>query len=402
MKNSPFLVIFLTVLIDLLGFGLVIPILPIFAKNLGASNAFVGIIIAVFALMNFIFTPYLGSLSDKIGRRPIILISIAVNIVANLVFSMATTLPILILSRMLGGIGSANIGAAQAYISDITKPEERAKYLGLIGAAFGIGFVIGPLVGGIIQQSWGISGLGYAAAALCAFNLVVAWLFLPESLKEKNRTVERRNVSISDFQEALKKPLIRELFWMSFVYISAFTLLQSTSSLLWKEHYGADETHINYLFATIGFFSMVVNAGMVGWLVRTFGEKNLLFYGNFFMVAGLLLVPSAPQAFFYPVAAFAIMLICIGSGCLTPNLTSVLSQNTAAHEQGKVLGLSQSFGSLARVIGPISAGFFYDAFYALPYYIAACLMLISAVLGRKVGSFLLKKSFKKAIEVSEA
>ena len=175
MENKrAFTIIFLTVFIDLLGFGLIIPILPNYAKSLGASDAQFGYIAAVFSLLNFVFTPFLGAYSDRIGRRPIILISVFMNMIGYIIFAHAYTLPLIIFSRILNGIGSSNISAAQAYIADITKPENRTKMMGMIGAAFGLGFIFGPMFGGLIKTHYGIEGVGYAAAGLCLLKLYSA------------------------------------------------------------------------------------------------------------------------------------------------------------------------------------------------------------------------------------
>lgn len=373
-KLSPLVIVFFTVFIDLLGFGLVVPILPVYTKELGASDLVVGLVAAVYSLMNFFFTPFLGTYSDRVGRRPIILVAIFINAIAYLIFSKANTLFILFLSRTLAGIGSSNIAAAQAYITDITPPERRAKSMGLIGAAFGLGFVFGPALGGMLKTTYGIESVGYVAAALCALNFVMAYFSLPESLKVRNETAALRFVPIKDYMQAFKTPILKELFMFSFTYITAFMLMQITLSLLWKEHYLLNEREIGYGFAVIGIVTAIVQGGLVGRLVKTYGEKQLFYWGNFLMAVGLLLPPFVPLEWFKLGSLIAILLICFANGMLTPTLNALISKTAPPNEQGRILGLSQSFGSLARVVGPVSAGVLYHFHFTLPY-ITGCLMM---------------------------
>ena len=192
MKKSPIFVLFITIFLDLLGFGIIIPILPIFIKELGAQDFQVGLIAAIYPVMNFMFSPFWGTLSDRYGRRPIILTSVLVTAVAYIVFANAHAIIIIFISRMLSGIGSANISVAQAYIADVTSPSERAKSMGLIGAAFGLGFIFGPSIGGYLKSisaEGSVDLVGYVTASLCMVNFILAYFLLPESLKEKKKNV---------------------------------------------------------------------------------------------------------------------------------------------------------------------------------------------------------------------
>jgi MFS transporter, DHA1 family, tetracycline resistance protein len=385
MKQASLFVIFLTVFIDLIGFGLVTPILPVYIKNMGATNIEIGMITSAYALMNFIFTPLLGSYSDRFGRRPIILATISINVIAFLIFGLAESLPILILSRLFSGIGSANISAAQAYISDISTPENRAKSMGMIGVAFGLGFVFGPLFGGVLNQFYGIHSVGYAASALCLVNLVWAYFSLPESLKVKNATADIQFIPIQDYKKALNKSIIRELFILNWVYIAAFMMMQTYSSLLWKEHYGLNDHQILYIFAFIGITTAFVQGSLIGIMVKKFGEQRLLYYGCVFMIFGLGILPLMPKYLFVHGVVLSITSIAFGAGCLSPSMTSLLSQHTERQEQGKMLGLSQSFGSLARVIAPSLGGLLYNLAYWLPFVggagmMVGCIYLVHQVL----------------------
>ena len=374
-NKKAFTIIFLTVFIDLLGFGLVIPILPTYAKELGASNIQVGFLAGIFSAMNFFFTPFMGSYSDRIGRRPIILLSIAANVIGYLIFGIAGSLTLFVLSRLVNGIGSSNIAAAQAYISDITKPEDRTKYLGMIGAAFGLGFVFGPAAGGFIKAHYGFEWVGFTAAILCGINFLSAYFFLPESIKEKNPSSPIRFVPFRDYANALQKPLLREILMLWVIYIMAFTMMQTVSALLWKEHYGLDEKHIGFVFAMIGIASAVAQGGLVGILSKKLGTNKILLLGCVLMFIGLGIIPLVPKDYFWTGTILWICFIAMGGGCLTPSLQSLVSLISPPNEQGRMLGLSQSLGSLSRVVGPAISGFAYDIHFSTPYFIGSGLMV---------------------------
>ena len=390
-NKKAFTIIFLTVFIDLLGFGLVIPILPTYAKELGASNIEVGFLAGIFSIMNFFFTPFLGSYSDRVGRRPIILLSIMANVIGYLIFGFAGNLTLFMLSRIVNGIGSSNIAAAQAYISDITKPEDRTKYLGMIGAAFGLGFVFGPAAGGFIKAHYGFEWVGFTAAILCAINFLSAYFFLPESIKEKNAASPIRFVPFRDYANALQKPLLREILILWIIYIMAFTMMQTVSALLWKEHYGMDEKHIGFIFAIIGISSAIAQGGLVGLISKKLGRNRILLLGCVLMFIGLGMIPLIPQNMFWTGTVLWIALTAIGGGCLTPSLQSLVSLISPPSEQGRMLGLSQSLGSLSRVLGPAISGFAYDLHFSTPYFIGSGLMVVCFLLANVVIGLLNKR-----------
>lgn len=380
MKNrSPIFVLFVTIFIDLLGFGLIIPILPIFALELDASSLQIGFIAGVYSLMNFIFAPFWGTLSDKIGRRPVMLISIFITMLAYVFFAFTNSIWLLFISRVFAGIGSANISAAQAYISDITEPQDRAKNMGLIGAAFGLGFIFGPPAGGFLKSFSGegnVVWVGVFAAVLCAINWVLAYAYLPESLKVKQHQKQFRFKPISDLFFELKKPVIRELFTVNFLFINAFAIMQITLAMLWIEHYSLDEKQVGFVFMFMGLSSAIVQGGLVGILNKKFGEKQLLGMGTISMAIGLLSIPFVPESYFF-LQLISILFISFANGCITPALTSLISRAAEKHEQGQVLGMNQSFGSLARVIGPVLGGVLYSLNFRVPYIFGAVLMIFT-------------------------
>ncbi len=369
-------ILFVTIFIDLIGFGIFVPVVPIYARELDASEALVGDTGALFSLMMFIFTPFWGALSDRYGRRPVILIAVALSAISYVLFAHATNIVLLVISRMLTGVGSGNITAAQAYITDITPPEQRARSLGLIGAAFGLGFIFGPPLGSLIFGRLGVQWVGYVAALLCLLNLAAVWLFLPESLQEKVAHRKLHIKPVSGAIRALAEPRFRDLYIIGFIYVTAFSMMQMTIAMLWYDDYGLDKTRIGYMFAIVGLGSAIVQGTMVGWLQRTFGERNLLVHGALMVAVGLGMIAFIPRDLFMPLSILSIALLSLGNGCLSPTLLAQLSRSAKQEEQGEVLGINQSFGSLARIVGPAMGGRLYEVMHGLPYIIAGFIMLL--------------------------
>lgn len=367
-------ILYLTVFIDLLGFSLVIPILPIYATEMGASAFTVGMIMAVYALMNFIFSPFWGGLSDKYGRRPVIAGTVFMTSLSFLLLAHAHTIGLLLLSRALAGVGSANIAASQAYITDVTTREERAKALGIIGATFGLGFIFGPPIGGMVKQHFGMDAVGYVAMAMSLINLVLIWLYLPESLHNPDRSVKVRIRPVTQAVRSLLNPRLRDLLLTSFIYVTAFAMMNITAALLWEQHYGLQEGEIGYIFAFIGLCSAIVQGGLVGPLVRRFGEPRLMVMGSILMGVGLLIMPFVPVDAFYPWEAVPLVMMAVANGCMMPSITTLLSSVARENEQGQVLGINQSFQSLSRIAGPMIGGTLYCLHYTAPYIGGAVLM----------------------------
>lgn len=386
MKKSPLLVLFLTIFIDMLGFGIIIPILPIFTKELGAQDYQIGLIAMIYPIMNFLFAPLWGNLSDRYGRRPIILTSVLITGTAYLVFSQVSGLVILFISRLLAGVGSANISVAQAYIADVTKPEERTKVLGYLGVAFGVGFIVGPTLGGYLK-SISTPGLvdwvGYIAAGMSLLNFILAYLLLPESLKQKRTDVVFNFKVVTGIVTELRKPSIRELLLINFIFIAAFMQMQMASSLMWKEIDGLSDKQIGYVFAFIGFATAIVQGALVGRMVKVLGEQRMLSYGIFFMITGLVLLPLVGKNYFIPFELIGLVFIALANGCLTPSITSLLSKHAAPQEVGQALGVNQSFGSLARAAGMGISGFLYGVNFHVPFFSAAIFMVIGLWLANK-------------------
>ncbi|WP_417610011.1 MFS transporter [Owenweeksia hongkongensis] len=377
MKKLPILVLIITIAIDMLGFGIIIPVLPIYADQLGASEFTIGLIEASFAAAQFLFTPFWGGLSDRIGRRPVILISIGIMVLSYLVLANATLIALVFLARIVSGIGAANLSAAQAFISDLVKPKERVKYFGYIGAAFGIGFIFGPPLGGYLKTNFGIEGLGYVAAGISTLNFLLAFFFLPESNKDKNPDSKLFKNPFTEIYRILPRPEIRSVLMIHFVFIMAFSMMQITASLLWAKEYQLNEQEIGIMFAYVGISTALIQGLFVGKLSNIFGERRLFVVGNLMMAAGLASLPFAPPGGFLILTIIALTLISFGNAFVTPIISSLLSQNAKKKEQGKILGLAQSVGALSRVFGPTLGGFLFGLTYFMPNIVAGALMLLT-------------------------
>jgi DHA1 family tetracycline resistance protein-like MFS transporter len=356
MKRSPLIVIFTTVFIDLVGFGIVIPVLPFYAEGtiFNATPRTVGLLFASYSIMQLIFAPILGGLSDKYGRRPVLFLSIIGTGIGFLVLGLATTLWMLFAGRILDGITGGNISTAQAYIADITTSENRAKGMGLIGAAFGLGFIFGPAIGGILSR-WGIHVPFFFAATLCFLNAILLYFRLPETVTRdhpaKHKAAGGRG--LSQVIDSLKQPRLAFVMVIYFLFIVAFSIMTTAFSLYTMFRFGYDAQHTGYLFAYVGVIAVIIQGGLIGRLVKRFGELPLVIVGAFCFAISLFAVPFVGPA----AGGLAALLIggCVfsaGNSLATPALTSLASKSTGAAEQGTVLGVMQSVASLARAVGP--------------------------------------------------
>jgi DHA1 family tetracycline resistance protein-like MFS transporter len=377
--RSPALVIFMTVTLDLIGFGIVIPFMPLYAQSFGASGRLIGLLFASYSAMQFLFAPVWGAVSDRIGRRPVLLGSIAVSAGALVAFAFAPSFWWLLGARVVAGMGTANLAVATAYIADITKAEDRARGMGMIGAAFGIGFILGPFIGGELGRH-GYTLPSLVAAGLSALNFVLASLLLPESLPPERRGARparglRARFALLD--EIRELPRVVSLVFLN---TAAFSMLEVAFVLFSKQRLGFDAVHNGRVFAFIGVIAAVIQGGLIGRLTMLAGEKRLLRTGLFLMAAGLALVPVTPHDG-WGVLLVVMAVVSIGSGLTNPSLQSLVSRTAGPEQQGLALGLSQSASALARVVGPITAGFLYDlGTENTPFLAGGALMLLGWVL----------------------
>lgn len=360
MKRSPLVVIFTTVFIDLVGFGIVIPVLPYYAEGtrFGATPREVGLLFASYSVMQLVFSPVLGRLSDKHGRRPILLISLLGTCLGFLILGFATTLWMLFLGRIIDGISGGNISTAQAYIADITTPENRARGMGLIGAAFGLGFVFGPAIGGILSR-WGINIPFLFAGGLAFANTILLYFTLPETVTPDHpaRVSAASGRGWKQVLEALRQTRLAFVLAIYFLSIVAFSIMTTVFSLFMMFRLGYDAWDNGWIFAFVGIVSAIIQGGLIGKVVKRFGEPVLIITGALLFSVSLILSPFVGPA----TGMIGILSICalsaIGNALSGPSLTSLASKSASAGEQGVVLGVAQSVASLARAVGPSIAAF---------------------------------------------
>ncbi|MSR66043.1 MAG: MFS transporter [Pedosphaera sp.] len=425
MKKPSLLVIFLTVFLDLVGFGIVLPLLPLYSDKFGADGWMIGVIMASYSAMQFLFAPAWGRLSDRIGRRPVMLVSTAVAAISYAIFAIGSgiedpmlALGVLLISRALAGVCGANITVAQACIADVTPPEERSKKMGLIGMAFGLGFIFGPALGGVAVKSFGISGPGWVAAALCAANFFLALAILPETRPANGAVKSVARPRFNQWAHVLARPQIGLLVLVFFLATFCFTCFETTLSLLvaknfnlvpietgassdlhTKDKFGDAATSATILFTYCGLIGAFVQGGPLGKILKRLGERRLISLS--LLLVGVSLIPlpfihgeghlswaALWQAGSLPWWVMIVVLggLSVGSSLARPPLFGLISILTPSDEQGETLGVAQSVGSLARILGPIFAGslFNFTPFNlpvgAVPYLIAGSVALIAAVL----------------------
>jgi DHA1 family tetracycline resistance protein-like MFS transporter len=360
MKRSPLLVIFITVFIDLVGFGIVIPVLPYYAEGtrFGATPREVGLLFASYSIMQLVFAPVLGRLSDKYGRRPVLLVSILGTCVGFLILGFATTLWMLFLGRIIDGISGGNISTAQAYIADVTTKENRAKGMGLIGAAFGLGFVFGPAIGGILSR-WGINVPFLFAGGLAFANAILLYFTLPETVTPDHpaRVSAASGRAWRQLINSLRQPRLGFVLTIYFLSIVAFSIMTTSFSLFMMFRLGYDAWHNGWIFAFVGVISAIIQGGLIGKLVKRFGEPVLVIIGGLLFSASLFVIPFVgPATGLLGILSIGVA-FSIGNALSAPSLTSLASKSASAGEQGTVLGVTQSVSSLARAVGPSLAAF---------------------------------------------
>jgi DHA1 family tetracycline resistance protein-like MFS transporter len=370
---SPLGIVFTTVVIDLVGFGIVLPILPLWAEEFGASPVQIGLITASYAIAQLLFAPVWGRLSDRHGRRPIILISLAGSAASALMIGLAGTLVLLFVARILQGIAGASYAAAQAYVADVTSQEERAKGMGMIGAAFGLGFILGPAFGAVFSAVDERLPF-FVAAGLAAVNLLIAWRRLPESLRPGTATAPTPR--LVTLRRALASRELAPLVWLSFVATFAFVGMESTFALFGERRFDYDAVEIGLLFTYIGVLAAVGQGVLVGRVVRRWGEVRVLIAGLIGTAAGLAVTGLAHELW---VLLIGLLLLAVPSGLVFATTTALISLAAGEREQGAILGLNASVGSAARIAGPVVATLlFQHAGIAVPLMVGAALFAVCA------------------------
>jgi DHA1 family tetracycline resistance protein-like MFS transporter len=369
-------IVYLTVFIDLVGFGIILPLLPYYAEGFGATGVWVGALFTAYSAAQFLGAPALGRLSDRVGRRPVLLLSLAGSAVSLFVSGLAPTLVLLLAARALAGLFGGSITAAQAVIADLTAPEERAKYMGFLGASIGLGFVFGPAMGASLAR-FGFGTAAFAAAGLAAANLVFAFFRLPETRAPARRALASSRFGLRPLAVGLRHPNVGRLLGAMFLSTLAFVAMEATFALLGEVRFALDARRLGLVFTYVGIVIVIVQGGLVGRLAPRFGERALATVGALVMAGSLAALPFVPS---FGIALAALGGLAVGQGLMSPMLATLLSRSSGADEQGGLLGLGQSLAAAARAVGPLAAGWLYDRGVEIPSVIAAALMLVAAAL----------------------
>ncbi len=400
-------VVFLTLFLDLLGFGIILPVQPFYAESFGASATVVTLIGACYSLMQFLFAPFWGRLSDRIGRRPVILTSVLFGGIGWLILGMANGLWMFVLARLVAGFGNANLGTVQAVVADVTTGKDRARGMGIVGAAFGLGFLFGPVIGGVFGSLYGAHVPALIAAGLAVVNWFAAFFLLPES-RVKSTAVDvvadghgRRSVfPIAAVREAMAIESVAPLLVMNLVFGIGFSLMEAALSLFVERQFvpanlfGTEEGHklaarlAMFVLVSVGVTAVLVQGGLIRPLRARFNEKQLLAAGALLVAFGFAGTAALglTRNGTLPIAAMIALnvVVAAGSGVFSPSASSMLSRSVDADRQGAVLGVGQSVASLARIIGPGVAGLLLDAHRSLPFAAGAVLLLVAALLTRRL------------------
>ncbi len=375
--RSPLFLMALTVFIDFTGFGLVIPLLPFWAEHLGASALVIGLLSTSFALVQFVFTPMLGALSDRVGRKPIILGSLLIEGLSFALTALAGSLPLLFVARAIGGLGASNLGSAQAVVADVTPREGRARAMGMIGAAIGLGFVVGPALGGLLAPL-GPTLPFWVSMGVALLNALLVWVFLPEtraSLTE--RALVARRVMFGGWQKALGNAAVARLVGINLLYTVAFTGMETVFALFTQDTFGWTAVQNGLLFTYIGVVVVVMQGGLVGLLVKWLGEQRLLLVGLLLLAGGQILLPWSTNL---ALLLLTLGILSAGDGAVTPIVSTLLSFASPPDAQGETLGLAQGLAGLGRMLGPLAAGSLFTLGIPLPFLLGGVLAIGGVVL----------------------
>ena len=383
-RLSPVFVVVMTLFIDATGFGMIIPLLPFYAETFQAGSAALGVLIASFPLMQFIFSPILGRISDNVGRKPVLVISILTSTGSFVLFAVANSFFILLLSRIVAGLATET-AVAQAYIADITSKKERASGIGKVGAAHAAGFIIGPAIGGTLSV-YGFSAPGVAAVFLTVINLLFVLFFLPESLPQKDSILhvvaDSNDGFLRRLLDAFSKPLIGTVLVIFFIVFLSWSAIPVIMPLLGVIFFGFGSVEMSYFFIYMGTIQIVWQGVIIGRLTEKFGEEQLIAFGPLLLMLGIFLMPLIPNIVIF---VFSLTIISLASGMMRTVVPSFISKISPANEQGGILGVTTGVASIARVPGPLIAGFLFEfAGSAAPFFASAAMLLVAFGFGFRV------------------
>jgi len=358
MKKSPLLSIFLIVFVDVLGLTIILPLLPFYAELLGATPRIVGLLVSAYAICQLLAGPPLGHLSDRIGRRPVLLVSQIGTCIGFLILAYAQTLWLVFLARIIDGLTAGNLTVAQAYIADVTDPANRTKSFGIIGIAFGLGFLFGPGISGFLAQFNNTYPI-FAAAGLSLTSIFCTYFLLPSVVPHPHPELEEGLSRWSSLRQSFKDKHLGPMLWQFFAFTFAFSTFFSGFALFAERRFTHNGSpfgtkEVGYVFAFSGLIGVLIQGGGIGSLVKAFGESRLVKMGFLTMAVGFALLSGVHAI---PYLLLAIGLLTFGSAILRPSLTALITTHTPRHRQGMIIGMMQSLMSISQIIAPIIAGF---------------------------------------------
>jgi DHA1 family tetracycline resistance protein-like MFS transporter len=379
--TRPLLIIFLTIFVNLVGFGIIVPLLPFYAETFGASPLVIGLLFAIFSLCQLAAAPALGDLSDRYGRRPVLIFSLLGTVVSFVMLAVAHSVAMLFAARIVDGLSGGNISTARAYVADVTEPKDRARAYGLIGAAFGLGFILGPAISGVLAPISYTAPI-WAAAAVTLVATLMACFWLPE-------TVHRARAGVGNpfryLPELIVRPLVRRVLVIDFVYWFAFATFQTTFALFAARRFQFDAARTGYFFAGFGLLGAVIQGGFIRPIVARIGDKTTFMLGLTFSAIGLVAAALAPSV---PLFAAALVPMAFGIGFGHPTMATLVSRVARADEQGRVQGAASAVESLGRTLGPVWGNASLQQFgESTPYVSAAVLLLLTMAIagGLQIG-----------------
>src|SRR5215813_12281948 len=378
--TRPLLIIFLTIFVNLIGFGIIIPLLPFYAEKFGATPLVIGLLFAIYSLCQLLASPALGDLSDRWGRRPILIFSLLGTVVSFVMLAMAHSIVMLFLARIVDGLSGGNISTARAYVADITEPKDRARAFGLIGAAFGLGFIMGPALSGMLAHVSYTAPI-WAAAALTLVAALMALIWLPETV---HRTQAGTGNPLSYLPALLQRPAMRRVLTVDFIYWFAFSIFQTTFALFAQRRFQFDASRTGYFMAGFGVLGAIIQGGFIRPIVRRTGDKSMFMAGVLFSIVGLVAAAAS-----HSVTLFAISLVplAFGMGFGHPTVSSLVSRAGRGDEQGRVQGAASAVESLGRTLGPVWGNTSLERYgESTPFVSGAAFLLLAlfVVLGHQV------------------
>jgi len=372
--TRPLLVIFLTIFVNLVGFGIIVPLLPFYAEQFGASGLTIGLLFGIFSLSQLVASPILGAASDRYGRRPVLIFSLAGTVVSFVMLALAHSITMLFLARIVDGLSGGNISTARAYVADVTEVKDRSRAYGIIGAAFGLGFILGPALSGVLAP-YNITAPIWAAAGITTLAMIMAIGWLPETV---HRTTAATKLPLRGLRSMLQRPHVRRVLAIDFVYWLAFAMFQTTFALFVAHRFGFDAGQTGYFFAGFGLLGAIVQGALIRPIVGRLGDKSTFILGLMCSAAGLV---AATLTWSVTLFAIALVPLALGIGFGHPTVSSLVSRTAKEDEQGRVQGAASAVESLGRAIGPVWGNASLQRFGdGMPYLSAAGFLLMTLLL----------------------